>query len=101
MKARIIRPGKSATQSGRAKGQRWQLEFEPEAPPTIGPLMDYTATTDMRREVKLSFATLDEAIRYARQHGIVFEVVDNGEHVVRGSAYADNFSFARPDPWTH
>ncbi len=101
MKARIFRPGKPATQSGRGKSQRWQLEFEPDAPLTIGPLMGYTATTDMRREVKLSFASLEEAVGYAERHGIAFEVESSDERLVHSSAYADNFSFARPDPWTH
>jgi hypothetical protein len=101
MKARIFRPGKPATQSGRAKSHRWQLEFEPEAPQTIEPLMGYTSATDMKREIKLSFATLDEAVGYAKRHGVQFEIIEGGERVVRPSAYADNFSFARPDPWTH
>jgi len=101
MKARIFRPGKAATQSGRAKSHRWQLEFEPEAAPSIDPLMGYTSTTDMNREVRLSFATLDEAVSYAKRHGITSEIVEEAERVVGTAAYSDNFSFARPDPWTH
>ena len=101
MKARIFRPGKAATQSGRAKSHRWQLEFEPEAAPAIDPLMGYTSATDMNREVRLSFATLDEAVSYAKRHRMAVEIMEGAERVIRTSAYADNFSFVRPDPWTH
>ena len=39
MTARIFKPAKNAMQSGRAKTREWQLDYEPEQPRAIEPLM--------------------------------------------------------------
>jgi hypothetical protein len=101
MVARIFKPARTATQSGRAKIARWQLDYEPEAPLLVSPLMGYTSSADMKREIKLSFATLDEAIGYAERHDIPYEVSEPNDRLPKASAYADNFGFGRRDPWTH
>src|SRR5215469_13738518 len=61
MRARIFEPAKSAMQSGRATTKRWLLEFEPEKPLEIDPLMGWTSSSDMRQQVRLEFDTSDEA----------------------------------------
>ena len=89
MVARIYKPARTATQSGQAKTGQWRLEFEPAAPRTVEPLMGYTSSTDMAQQVKLSFATKEEAIAYAE------------EPKRRIAAYSDNFKFNRVGAWTH
>ncbi|WP_163086914.1 ETC complex I subunit, partial [Acinetobacter baumannii] len=65
MVARIYRPAKTAMQSGQAKINDWRLDFEPETPRLVEPLMGYTSSTDMRQQLRLTFETKEEAIAYA------------------------------------
>jgi hypothetical protein len=101
MLARILRPAKTAMQSGRAKTHLWELQFEPASARVTDPLMGWTQSTDMNGQVRIPFATRDEAIAYARRHGIAFEVVPEGQRKIIIKAYADNFAFHRKQPWTH
>ena len=41
MSARIYSPAKTAMQSGKAQTGHWVLEFDPEKPKRIDPLMGY------------------------------------------------------------
>ena len=102
MLARIFRPSKTAMQSGKGKTQDWVLEFEPRDARRSDPLMGWTVTSDTASsQVQLSFDTKDEAVRYADQHGIAFQLIDTkpAKRIIK--AYADNFAFGRKVPWTH
>ena len=102
MLARIFRPSKTAMQSGKAKTKDWVLEFEPSAARRSDPLMGWTQTSDTASsQVRLSFETKDEAVRYADHHGIAFQLFDDkpAKRIIK--AYADNFAFGRKVPWTH
>jgi hypothetical protein len=101
MLARIFKPARTAMQSGKAKTEHWLLVYEPETPLTVEPLMGYTSSSDMRRQVKLSFDSKDEAIAYAERHGIPFQVAVDNEPEPHLQSYSDNFRFGRPQPWTH
>lgn len=90
---RIHRPAKTAMQSGRATSNRWLLEFEPQAPRTVDPLMGWTSGRDTRQQVKLWFATKDEAIAYARQQGYDYKVFEPKERRVKPKSYAENFAY--------
>ena len=93
--ARIYRPSKTATQSGRGKTRNWILEFEPDTPKTIDPLMGWTGSGDMTGQVRLGFASGKDAIAYAKRHGLAYQVIEPKERVVRPRSYADNFAFTR------
>jgi hypothetical protein len=102
MTARIYKPAKTAMQSGRAKTNDWVLDFEPQEPRQVEPLMGWTSSGDMLQEVRLRFATKEEAIAYCERHGIAYQVTDEAVAPIRrGMSYADNFSFKRRDAWTH
>ncbi|MBI1198131.1 MAG: ETC complex I subunit [Phenylobacterium sp.] len=102
MLARIFRPSKTAMQSGRAKTRDWVLEFEPKDARRPDPLMGWTITSDTESsQVRLSFDTKEEAVRYAEQHGIAFQLIDSTPPKRILKAYADNFAFGRRTPWTH
>lgn len=101
MLARIYRPAKTAMQSGRAKTERWVLEFEPELARTIDPLMGWTSSSDMNQEIRLTFDTREEAIAYAKAHKIPHQVIEPKERRRKVKSYADNFAFDRKQPWTH
>jgi len=101
MSARIYSPAKTAMQSGKAKTGQWVLEFNPATPLTIDPLMGYTSSSDMRRQVKLVFDTREAAEAYASKHGIAFRVEEPKESRRRQISYAENFRYDRRMPWTH
>ena len=88
-------------QSGKARTKEWVLDYEPETPREIEPLMGWTASGDMRQQVRLRFDTAEDAIAYCQRHGIAYQVFNPKPEVRRIISYADNFSFKRPDPWTH
>jgi hypothetical protein len=101
MTARIYRPARTAMQSGTAKTRQWLLEYEPEAPRVVEPLMGWTSSTDMRSQIKLRFASKEEAIAYCQREGIPYQVVEPKDPARRTIAYADNFAFQRRGLWTH
>ncbi len=101
MFARIFKPARTAMQSGTAAAEEWRLEYEPELRPTADPLMGYTSSADMLRQVRLRFATREEAVAYAERNGIPFRVFDANEPSAKKLSYSDNFRFGRQQPWTH
>ena len=100
MTARIYQPARSAMQSGEAK-DNWLLEYEPEKPREIEPLMGWTSSSDMRSQVKLRFDTKEEAVAYCERKGIPYQLIEPKQSAHRQVAYADNFAFRRGEPWTH
>lgn len=101
MLARIFKPAKTAMQSGTAKTDKWMLVYEPEQPLTVDPLMGYTSSGDMLRQVKLFFDSEAEAIAYAKRNGIPYQVFAAQEPAPKTFSYADNFRYGRPQPWSH
>ena len=101
MIARIYKPAKTAMQSGTARTKEWVLDYEPETPREIEPLMRWTASGDMRQQIRLQFDTAEEAITYCERHGIPYQLFRTKPAARRIISYADNFSFSRRDPWTH
>ena len=100
MTARIYRPARNAMQSGQAKDQ-WVLEYEPEAPREIEPLMGWTSSTDMRSQVKLKFDSKEEAIAYAQRNGVAYRVEEPKAPTHKTMSYSDNFQTTRMVPWSH
>ena len=90
-----------AMQSGKANGKAWQLDYEPEQPRAVEPLMGWTSSGDMRQQLTLRFETKEDAIAYCEREGIAYQVLEPKVKTVRQAAYADNFAFRRSDPWTH
>ena len=95
MEARIYKPSKTAMQSGSGNTKRWLLEYEAEEKKQIEPIMGWTASGDMRGQLKLRFDTREEAVAYAESHGIPYHVIDPKPRSVRPKSYADNFRFDR------
>jgi hypothetical protein len=99
--ARIYRPAKNAMQSGTAGTKNWILDFEQSEPRQVEPLMGWTSSGDTRQQVRLRFASKEEAIAYCERHGLAYQVHDNLPPERRPMAYADNFAFDRRGSWTH
>ena len=88
-------------QSGRARTRKWVLEYEPERPRDIEPLMGWTSSDDMRQQLSLDFDTLEDAVAYAERNGIPFQVFEPHSPAAKAKSYSDNFRFDRKIPWTH
>ena len=101
MRARIYQPPKNAMQSGWAKTHEWVLEFMPSAPRRADPLMGWIGSEDTQKQVRLTFATRDEATAYAERNGVLAEIELPQSRRVRPKAYADNFKYGRTVNWTH
>ncbi|BAC49679.1 blr4414 [Bradyrhizobium diazoefficiens USDA 110] len=101
MTARIFKPAKNAMQSGRSKTREWQLDYEPEQPRAVEPLMGWTSSGDMKQQITLRFDSKEEAVAYCERKGIAYQVIEPQDSIRRPVAYADNFSFRRGEPWTH
>ena len=101
MVARIYRPARTAMSSGQARIQRWTLEYEPERPKTIEPLMGYTSSDDMKSQIRLFFQTKEDAVAYAERNGIPYQVFEPRDRGRSSISYSDNFRRDRNQPWTH
>ena len=88
-------------QSGFANTKDWVLDFEPETPPKVEPLMGWTSSEDMRQQLRLRFDSKEEAVDYCERRGIPYQVTESVLPKRQIMSYADNFSFKRRDPWTH
>ncbi len=101
MQARLYQPAKTVMQQGRGNSQRWLLEFEQEERRRIEPLMGWTSSGDTQQQLRLWFDTLEEGEAYCRRRGIMYSVEQPKQRKVLPKAYADNFAYKRPFPWTH
>ncbi|WP_315920474.1 ETC complex I subunit [Mesorhizobium sp. SP-1A] len=101
MSARIFSPAKTAMQSGKAKTGYWVLEFDPEQPRKIDPLMGYTSSGDMKSQIRLTFDTREEAVAYAEKHRIAYRIEEPKPVKRLQISYSDNFRYDRRTPWTH
>ena len=89
--ARIFQRLKSSMQSGRAKTDSWQLEFEPSEPKRPDPLTGWAGSGDTRDQVRLLFPTLTAAVAHCERQGWEHVVVPAPEKKLKLQAYADNF----------
>ena len=101
MTARIYKPARNAMQSGTAKSKEWVLDYEPEQPRMIDPLMGWTSSADMKQELRLQFDSKEEAIAYCERHGIPHQVFETKPPVRQRISYSDNFASPRCEAWTH
>ncbi|WOI57497.1 ETC complex I subunit [Palleronia sp. LCG004] len=103
MPARIYRPARTAMSSGSAKTREWILDFTPDAPRSVDPLMGWTSSRDTQAQVRLRFETEQEARQYAEENGI--DAVVTRPKVrranVRAGGYGENFATSRRGSWTH
>lgn len=99
MRVRIYRPAKTATQSGRSKTHHWVVEPALLTARDPEPLMGWSSAGDTMSELRgrLRFATLDEALSFARSKGWEGVVEPAAERRVVPRNYLDNFRITRPE----
>jgi hypothetical protein len=93
--ARIYLPSKTAMQSGRGQTRKWVLEYEPATRREPDPLMGWASARDTLNEVKMRFASLEEAVAFADKHGLEYAVIEPHARIDKPKSYADNFRYDR------
>jgi hypothetical protein len=101
MTVRIYRPARTAMQAGRAGTKAWILEFEAESASRPDPLMGWTSSADTKPQVLLRFESLDDAVRYAREHGLDYDIETPREPTWKSMSYGANYDPDRKIPFTH
>jgi ETC complex I subunit-like protein len=94
-RARILRPAKTAMQSGMAETLKWVLEYEPASKREPDPLMGWSSARDTLNEVRLRFDTLREAIAFATKKGLDYAIIEPHKRTPKAKSYADNFRYDR------
>ena len=94
-RARILRPAKTAMQSGTAQTKSWVLEYEPASKREPDPLMGWASAHDTLNQVRLRFETLEEAVEFAKKKGLDYTVIEPNARTPKAKAYADNFRYDR------
>jgi hypothetical protein len=89
--ARISEFDRKTTQSGKAGGGQWLLEFERQEPQRPDPLTGWNGSGDTRPQVRMNFPNKDAAIAYCEKHGLDYHVVPAPPVRLKIQAYADNF----------
>lgn len=101
MQVRIYKPSRSTMQAGLGATRYWILEYAPETPRIPDPLMGWTSERDTRRQIRLRFETLEQALDFARDHGLEVDLEDAQAPRQAPKAYAENFAYDRLIPWSH
>ncbi len=91
MSAKIYRPTRNAMQSGKEKTKQWVLEFEQEQPRFNDSVMGWVGSRDMKQEIRLKFATKEDAVAYAKREGIPYKISEPKQPKIILKSYADNF----------
>jgi hypothetical protein len=79
------------------------LEYAPAAAREVDPLMGWTSSGDTQTQVKLRFASREEALAYAEAQGIDAVVTEPKPRRpnIRPRGYGENFATDRKGAWTH
>lgn len=93
MRVKIYQPAKTAMQSGRAKTEKWLLEYEIETPRRPEPLMGWVSANDTLNQVKMHFESKDAAIAFADKEGFEYDVIEPKERIVIPRSFVDNFKY--------
>jgi len=86
----IYQPTKSVTQSGKGNN-KWVIEFVSKSPKTIDPLMGWKGSSDMNEEVKMTFSSKENAIKFAEKNNLDYKVYEPQARKLIIRSYSDNF----------
>lgn len=88
---RILKPAKTAMQSGKAKSKHWVIRFDSTCGKFKENLMGWTGALDNSYQLHLTFLTKEDAISFAEKQGYSYEVVEEQKAIFKPKSYASNF----------
>lgn len=91
-RVRIFQPAKNAMQSGTNDTHNWVIEFE-NRQRWENPLMGWTSTGDPMSNLRLTFTTKEDAIRFADKNGWQYFAEEERVRKPLKKSYAANFSW--------
>ncbi|XP_071562682.1 NADH dehydrogenase [ubiquinone] iron-sulfur protein 4, mitochondrial isoform X1 [Temnothorax nylanderi] len=91
-RVRIYQPAKSAMQSGTNNIHFWQMDFETRER-WENPLMGWTSSGDPMSNIKVDFATKEEAIAHCEKMGWEYYVQKPNVNQPKPRSYGSNFSW--------
>jgi hypothetical protein len=89
-KAKIYQPSKTAMQSGKARTKFWVLEFD-KSNSSKDFVMGWTSSSNTNDQIKLKFETQEQAIKYAEENNIQFNLITPNKKKLIIKSYEDNF----------
>jgi hypothetical protein len=92
VRAKIYKPAKSTMQSGRAD-RGWLLEYTPQSARVPEPLMGWLSSEDTLNQVKLRFDKMEDAVAFAEEQGMEYEVSGRNVRRIVPRNYTDNFRY--------
>ena len=92
IKAKAYKNISSVTQSGKKNSDYWFLEPLCSNIYTQDYLMGWIGGRDIKNQIKLKFASLNDLERYAEKNRIKLEIIEPKEKKVIIKSYADNFT---------
>ena len=90
LRAKIYQPVKTAMQSCKARTKFWILEFT-KSNSNKDFVMGWTSSSNTEEQIKLKFETQEQAIAYANENNILFDLTTHKKNRLIIKAYADNF----------
>ncbi|MDP1723471.1 MAG: ETC complex I subunit [Alphaproteobacteria bacterium] len=94
VKAIIYKPSKTSTQSGRQNTKNWVLTYTP-SPQKADSLMGWIGSGSTMNQLKLKFSSKENAINYAIQNGLLFEIREPHLSSFKEKSYAENFTIPK------
>ncbi|XP_014469735.1 PREDICTED: NADH dehydrogenase [ubiquinone] iron-sulfur protein 4, mitochondrial [Dinoponera quadriceps] len=91
-KVRIYQPAKSAMQSGTNNVHFWQIDFDTRER-WENPLMGWTSSGDPMSNIKVDFATSEEAITHCKKMGWDYYIQKPNANQPKPRTYGENFSW--------
>jgi hypothetical protein len=92
MKVEILKPTKSAMQSGLKNTKLWLMRIIEGNSRSINPLMGWTSSDNTKTQLQLKFKSKDEAIEYAKSQGFEYTVKEPETSTIKKKSYASNFN---------
>ena len=89
-RAKIYQPVKTTMQSGKARTKFWILEFA-KSNSNKDFVMGWTSSSNTEEQIKLKFETQEQAIAYANENNILFDLTTQKKNRLIIKTYADNF----------
>ncbi len=88
----IYRPSKSAMQSGTKNMNQWRLDIRSDDPRFVDPTMGWISRKDTKGQLKMSFDSEEDAIRYCTDNGLNYEIQQPTSRKLKTKSYANNFA---------
>lgn len=96
MNVKIYKPAKNTMQSGRAAMKGWVLEYDAPIDNAPESLMGWSSADTTQGQVKLKFASLEDAKSFADKKGWDYTILPEHVRKLKPRNYGDNFKFIPP-----